>query len=231
MPRRLLMSDVVTRVLQAANRENDDSIGTVEKKSRISLVYGSDLYETVCDAGHRYFEYEQSFTTAGLGYIAEPADHLATVDNIELVLDATTGRCCRLKPITPQERAAWSGRTGTPRRYAMIDDRFYLYPTPPSGTRLTLRYIPQPPDLSTFADSDVVDVVTPSGEGLLIWGSACSFLSKSSSDLAFAMSERERFKAQLADWAAKRAFNEPQRTYVDDDDDDLYYDGDWRNYR
>jgi hypothetical protein len=230
------MSDIRTRALQAANREGDgnvDPAGHTDPNARISLVYGCDVYSPVCETGLRYFEYSMSFTTDTTGALAEPADHLSTVDNLELVLDQTTGRCVRLLPLNPQERSRWSGIAGWPRRYELVDDKFYLYPKPPANLKITLRYIPQPPDLTSFGDSQVVDVVTPAGEGVIIWGSAANFMSKSASDLTFALSERDRYRAELVKWAQLRAFHEPARTYVEDDDDgfDRYRDGSWMYYR
>jgi hypothetical protein len=205
--------------------ENDDSISSAEWNSLISEVYG-EAYEEVCDAGNRYFETSSSVTTTGDGYISEPDDQLSLVDNLELVVDATTNRCRRLYPIQPQERAAFSGQTGDPLRYEMVDDRFYLYPTPPTGQTLTLRYIPQSPDLSSYADSDALDVVCNAGEAFLIWGVAAIAKSKDERFVDYAEAQKEKARARLQQWARNRAFNNSPRRIVEDDGGDL---GDWRS--
>lgn len=228
MPLRLAMSDARLRCQRRAIMEGDQSIGTTEWNSLISETFG-ELYEEVADSGLRYFETSTTFTTSGLGYLAEPADQLAMVDNIELVLDATSGRCRRLYPIAAQERARWAGRTGDPRRFEMVDDRFYLYPTPAAGKVLTLRYIPQPPDLTNFADADVIDVVTPSGLAFLVWGTALKAMSKDRSDVTLAMQERESARERLKSWAENRAFHQQPRRIVEDDHSDESPD-DWAGY-
>jgi hypothetical protein len=227
MPRRFLMSDLVTRFKQRANMVGDDSIETDEWKSLCSEVYG-EVYEEVCDSGLRYFEYTSTVTTTGDAYIDEPDDQLALVDRLELVL--TGGRLRRLYPLQPQERALLSGQTGDPRRFEMVDDRFYLYPTPAAGKELTIRYIPQPPDLSSYADDDVIDVVCPSGEAMLIWGVAAIAKAKDERFVDTALDQKERARVRLQQWARNRAFNDSPRRIVEDDQGvDLSAD-DWRDY-
>jgi hypothetical protein len=228
MPRRFTMGTLVTRFRQRANMENDDSISTSEWKSMGSEIYG-ELYEEVADSGLRYFESSSTFVTTGLAYLAEPADQLSMVDNLELVIDTVTGLCRRLKPIQPQERASLSGRTGDPRRYEMVDDRFYLYPMPPAGKTLTLRYIGQSPDLSSYADADVVDVVTAAGEAFLIWGVAAVAKSKDERFVDYAETQKEKARVRLQQWAKNRAFNEAPRRIVDDDPGDDVSDW-WEGY-
>lgn len=216
MPRLYAYGTLVDRFKQRANMVGDDSIDTPEWKSMGSEVYG-ELYEEVADSGLRYFEYTSNVTTTGDGYIAEPTDQLALVDNIEVVIDATSGRVRRLYPVQPQERAILSGRTGDPRRYEMVDDRFYLYPTPPSGQVLTLRYIPQSPDLAAYADDDVVDVVTAAGEAFLIWGVAAIAKAKDDRFVDYAETQKEKARVRLQQWARNRAFHEQPRRIVEDD--------------
>jgi hypothetical protein len=228
MPKRLTMSALRTRALQQADLDTDAAFAsTALVNSMISAQYG-DLYEVVSAAARRYFEYSTSITTTGLSYIAEPADHMSTIDTIERVINSTTGRMRRLRRIMPQERAMWSGKTGHARRWEMVDDRINLYPTPPSGDVYVLRYIAQPPDLETFGDSDVVDVVVPAGEDFMIWGCVVRFLSRIKSDVSFAMEERERARERLTEWAQLREFNDPHTIVVDyDDDDGPYRDGEY----
>jgi hypothetical protein len=228
MPRRFTMSDLRTRALQQVDLDTDGAFSDPTTVNRmISAQYG-DLYGVVSAAARRYFETTTTITTTGATYIAEPVDHLATIDTIERVVNTTTGRLRRLRRIEPQERSVWSGRTGHARRWEMVDDRIYLYPTPPSGDQYVLRYIQQPPDLATYADGDVVDVVTPDGEGFMIWGCAVRFLGRVRSDVTLAIQEREQARARLLDWARDREFNDPHRTIVEDDlDDGPYCDGEY----
>lgn len=218
------MATVRTRCQQRANMENDASISTSEWNTLISEAYG-ELYEEVANSGLRYFETSQTFTTTGLGYLAEPTDHLATIDNLEIVIDTASGRCRRIYPVQPQERSMLSGRTGDPRRYEMVDDRFYLYPSPPSGVTITLRYIAQSPDLSGYADVGVVDVVNAGGEAFILWAVAVKAMAKDKQDVQLAITEREAARTRLAEWARNRAFHENPRRIVEDDfSDDI---GDW----
>lgn len=222
MPRLLLMGTAVTRCQQRANMEGDDSIAPAEWKSLISEVYG-ELYEEVADSGARYFETESTDTTTGAAYIDEPADQLSLVDNLEVLIDSA-GRLRRLKPLAAQERALYAGRSGEARRYAMIDDRIYLYPTPATGTQITLRYIPQSPDLSGYADGEAMDVVTAAGEAFLIWGVCLIGKSKDERFVDLASDQKEKARVRLQQWARNRAFHESPRRFVDDDD---IADGDW----
>lgn len=206
--------------------ENDDSISAGEWNSYISEVYG-ELYEEVARTGLRYFEYTEEFTTTGDGYVDEPPDQLAMVDCIELVLDAS-GRTRRLQPIRAQEHSYYAGLSGEPSRFELIDDRLYLFPAPPSGTELTLRYIAQSPDLSEYADNQSVDVVTAAGEAFLIWGVAAIGKHKDDRFVDFAEQQKEKAKGRLIDWAATRLASESNRPFVDDEADDFVrLPGDW----
>src|SRR4051812_25773444 len=133
MPRRLPMSTILLRAREWAGMVGDDSIEDPELRSRASERYG-DLWGVVAATGLRYFEYSKQFTTTGLATLAEPTDHLATVDEIEYVWNVATGARRRLRQIGPAERSRWSGMTGgEARRWELVDDTIYLYPTPPSG--------------------------------------------------------------------------------------------------
>jgi hypothetical protein len=217
MPKLVLMSTLVLRAQQLADMEGDPSIDGTEWKANISEWYG-EAYEIVASEGNRYFEYTTTITTTGVNYIAEPTDILALVDQLELVLDASTGRCRRLYPITPQQRAALSGRTGTPRYYEHVDDRFYLYPTPPTGQQLTIRYIGQCPDLTNYADAATVDCYCVAGLKFVQYGAAAAAVSKSKNDASALLQEREVQRKLLWEWAAERAMNVQPVWYVEDID-------------
>lgn len=204
MPRRYTMGALVTRCQQRADLENDGHV--TEWKALISEQYG-DLYSIVAASGLRYFETEATITATGAASYAEPDDHLATV-GLDHVDSAGTRR--PLAEIMVQERHRWIGLTGEAFAFALVDDRILLYPKPATGTYILI-YIPQPPDLSSYADATVVDVVTPDGEAFLVWGVTVKALAKSEADVSLAIAEREAARTRLATWAALRSFNQPRR--------------------
>lgn len=219
MPNIVAMSSIRTRAQQLADMEGDGSISTLEWNGLISESFGQ-LWEDVSDTGLRYFEIIQTFTTDGTGYLAEPVDQLAIVDRLELVVNPATGKCRRLRSIRPQERARWSGRTGLPRAYELVDGRYFLYPTPPAGQTITLRYITQSPDLTNYADSAGVDCVTASGLRFLQLATAAQAVSKSQRDPTALISERELARKTMIEWAGNRAFNDQPVLFTEDGDDD-----------
>jgi hypothetical protein len=130
--------------------ENDSSIGTAEWNALANEMYG-EICETVSSTGLRYFETSSQIVTTGLSYLSEPVDHLSMVDTIERIVNTLTGKRQRLYPMQPQERAFWSGRTGHARKWEMVDDKIYLYPTPPSGDTYELRTSPRRPTSPAMA--------------------------------------------------------------------------------
>lgn len=211
MPRRLAMSTLVTRCKQRADRENDEHISDSEWKALISETFG-DLYQTVAGTGMRYFEATSDITATGAASYNEPADILSLVA-VRLVVNATTGETRDLDEIMMQESSLWSGETGEAQAYAHVDDQIYLFPKPSSGT-YRLAYIPQAPDLSAYADADLVDLVTADGEAFLVWGVALKALAKSQQDVQLAMAEREAARMRLTEWAVLKALNTPRRRPV-----------------
>lgn len=207
--------------------EGDPSIGATEWYALLAESYG-EAYEAIAAEGTRYFEYTHTYTTDGTNQLTEQVDQLAVVDQLELILDASTGRCRRLHPITPQQRAALSGRTGTPRFYELVDDTWYLYPTPPTGTQLTLRYIAQCPDLTGYNASDLVDCYCAAGQKFVVYAAAAAAVQKSKNDASALLTEREVQRKLLSEWASDRAMNAQPVWYVDDGtDDDLPQDWCW----
>ena len=89
------------------------------------------------------------------------------------------------------------------------------------------RYIPQATDLSSYADADLVDVVTPDGERFMIWCTAVKALSKSESDVQLALAEREQARDVLREWAVKRMLVANPTRYVRDEYDGYADDADW----
>jgi hypothetical protein len=231
MPRNLTMGDVLLRCQQRADKVGDDHIGgddTAEWQRLISEVYG-DLFSVVAETGLRYFEYTATLTTDGTAYVDEPADMLST---IRLDYVPTTGQRRELAELMQAEQPAMSNQIGTEARaYALVDDRIYLYPTPPTGQTYELLYIPQAPDLSTFASDDCIDVVNSYGEAFLIWGVAALALTKAKQDASQCFAMQDQYRERLSDWAVSRAFSNPRRRIVTDIDVALDTDVDQADWR
>lgn len=232
MPRRLMMSTIRTRCQQRCDKENDTSISSSEWNALISEAFG-ELWGIVAESGLRYWESSTTITATGAASYDEPTDILATIGVDYLEDGTTTGTRRSLDEIMVQERSRWGGLTGPARAYALADDQLYLYPRPTTGTYEWI-YIPQATDLSSYGDSDVVDLVTPDGERFLIWCVAVKALAKSESDASLAIVERDQAREVLREWAVLRAFNAPRRRIVREGTGlDLYGDyldpADWWN--
>jgi hypothetical protein len=219
MPREVTMAVLVQRAQQLADMENDSSISTPEWYAILSEAYG-EAYETIAAEGTRYFEYTTTLTTTGTNFLPEPVDQLSIVDQLELILDATTGRCRRLHPITPQQRAALSGRIGDPLYYELVDGQYFLYPTPPANQQLTLRYIAQCPDLSNYTGTQVVDCYCVAGQKFVQLAAAAAAVQKSKNDATALLPERELQRKLLSEWASDRQMNAQPIWYVEDGDGD-----------
>lgn len=220
MPRILAMSTIRTRCKQRADMENESLISDSEWNALISEKYG-ELHGIVCDAGLRYFETAQSITATGATSYSEPTDHLATVR-----LDHLPGDGSRRTLREPEgyERSALSGQTGDALFYELIDDQIVFYPNPASGS-YQLIYIPQSPDLSSYADADPVDVVTADGEAFLIWGVSVLAKSKSESDVRLAIEREAAARDRLQQWAVNRSMGEGRRRPANDPAFDPFSDG------
>lgn len=230
MPRRFTMATLRTRCQQRCDKEHDGSIGTSEWNALISEAFG-ELWNVVAESGLRYWEQTSTLTASGAASYDEPDDILALIGIDLLEEGTTTGPRRSLDEIMIQERSRWAGMTGEARCYALADDQLYLFPNPSSGVYEWI-YIPQSPDLSTYNDNDVVDVVTPEGERFLIWCVAVKALAKSESDVQLAIVERDSARERLREWAVMRAFSAPRRRIVVDGPD--YFggprdDADWWN--
>lgn len=221
MPRRYEMGTLVERCKRRADKENDDHISPAEWKALISEVYATDVYSPVAEVGLRYFEYTSSLVTTGAAYVSEPTDHFGSI-RLDYILNTTTGEKRELVEIMAPEEAWFAGRSGSEARYfALIDDRVYLYPTPPTGQTYEMRYCPQPPDLSAYADTDLVDVVTPDGEAALVWGVAALALAKAKQDASFHASQQEKYRDRHHYWASQRMLSQPARRVVTNIDPSL----------
>lgn len=206
MPRRIAMSVLRTRCKRRADVEFDEHISDAEWNALISEKYG-ELYGLVCEAGLRYFETTSAITATGATSYTEPSDHLATI-GLDYLGSSGTRR--RLKELMVHERDRLAGQTGDALGYTLVDDQIYLYPNPSSGS-YQLLYIPQSPDLSSYADGDLVDVVNPDGEAFLIWGVCVLAKSKSESDVSLAMAREDDARERLQVWAVNRSMSEGRR--------------------
>jgi hypothetical protein len=221
------MGTLVTRCQQRADKVGDDHILGPEWKSLISEVYGADVHSVVSGTGLRYFEYTASLTSTGATYLEEPDDHYAT---IRLDYVDSAGKHHPLSELNSHEEAYFAALgSGTARFYALVDDRIYVYPTPASGQTYELLYIPQPPDLSEYADDDVIDLVTADGEACLIWGVAALAKSKASQDSSLHLKKQEDHRYKLQGWAAERALaHARRRPAADEYAESGFEEGDYR---
>jgi len=227
MPRLILMSDLRTRIQRRCDKESDPSVQTPEWNALISEQYG-ELWSIVAQTGLRYFETVATYVTTGALYVAEPSDHYETVDVRRVFAD---GRRASLDEAMEAEIAQLQGIQGDSYKYSLIDDRLYLYPTPPAGQTYEMLYVPQPTDLSSYADGSVVDVVTPDGEAFLVWGVSIKAMHKSESDVSLAVMEREAARIRFSEEVQLRALNSARRRVISDMGSNYgtdYDEGDWR---
>jgi hypothetical protein len=209
MPRLMQMGTIVERARQRADKVHDDHIEEAEWKSYVDEVYSTLIYSVAARPGMRYFEYVESLTTTGAAYVEEP-DDLFSVIRVDYLASSTDRR--RLISLKSSEEPPLAAMTGTePVYYSLIDDRIYLFPTPATGKTIEMLYVPQPPDLSDYADDDLVDVVTPDGAAALIWGVAALARAKASQDVQFHTAKSEHHSSILLEWAAERLMGEGGR--------------------
>ena len=226
MPRRFFVSALLTRIRQVTDTESDDHITDAFLQTHLATIYGA-LWGAVCETGYRYFETRASLVSDGSNVLPEPA---ALFAHVGLDFIDPSGIRYELYEIMAQERTtvAQPWVTGTrPRYFELIDDEFRIYPTPPSGSNFELLYIPQPPDLTDAAPTDLVDVVTPDGEAFLTYGVSLLVNARKEQDPALMTAEREAARQRLVDWASMRAFHQPRRQVVQSSDWDCPTPGDW----
>jgi hypothetical protein len=204
MARNKTLGTILTLCKQRYSSEGDELLDVPELKSLIDEYYGQ-LHALVVEKGARYFETEATITATGTASYALPADHMSTIA-IDFVIDATRRRpVCG--PIPVQRREQLLGSVGDATEYELAGSNIALYPNPPSGTYKHL-YVPQPVDLSTAADSTVVDLINIYGQAFVVWGVASVAKHKAESDQQRAIGEHAKAAAQLEYWASLRALNE-----------------------
>lgn len=218
------MLDIRTRVRWRADIENSDHISDSELNALISEKYGEQC-GIVCDAGSRYLETTESITATGAASYAEPTD---VRDDLALDYLYSDGRRRRLTLLRPTESNAYAGLTGDAFAFTHVNDRIYLYPRPSSGS-YEFVYIPQSPDLSSYADADLVDLMCEAGEAFLIWGTAAMAKAKSESSVQNELDEEAKARARLMYWAAQNAIADGRRpTAQDIEGSDVFDPADWR---
>lgn len=217
MPRRYTMTDLIDACMDRIDMENDELIDRARWAWLISEAYG-ELYTIVFEACRQYFEYSVLLTTDGTATIPEPLDHLSTVTFSYLVTGAPDGQRRDLRVLEAQERSRMSGQTGgEARHYMLVDDKIYLFPTPPAGQVYEMRYIAQPPQLVEVSGDQavLVDVVTPMGLTFLTYCACVKAISKNKDDWQLQVAERDRAKSEFAESAELRAILDGHRRIVD----------------
>jgi hypothetical protein len=222
MPRLVTVDALVLACQQQVDLENHAVIERPEWLSYISRAYG-ELWTIVFESGLQYFETSQQFVIAGTNQLAEPANLLSAVS---LVYFDPSGVERELRQLQPQERSRATHLCGgigvgygAARFYALVDDKIYLYPTPPAGQTYELRYVPQSPDVTGYAGDACLDVVTPDGHDFLIWSVAVRACGKTEADPLLATREREGARARFAESVRLRALTSPRRIVVDYEDE------------
>lgn len=229
MPRLVRMDALIERAKLRADKDEDDHITDAAWRSFISEAWGTHVYSVVAGTGGRYFEYKLTRTTDGTAYVDEPSDcmSLVGVDYVD-----SSGRHWPLDPLEQQEEAFYAGAAAGARAfyYTLVDDRLYLYPTPPTDQSYELQYIPQPQDLAEFDDDQCVDVVTTDGEAAVTWGAGGIALVRAKQDASFHIGKQEQHSKALQLWACERLMNEPHRVVVKVNEIDRRQmdPGDWR---
>ncbi len=232
MPRLIEMGALLLRCKQRADKVFDDHVGgddTAEWRRLISEVWAADVFQPVAGTGSRYFETRSTLTTTGAAYVSEPS---GIMNPIRLDYVDASGQHHELQQVSIQEEGSFSGAPAGDRayRFAHVDDRIYLYPTPPSGQTYELLYVPQATDLSGYADDACVDVVNADGEACVIWGVAALARVKASQDVALHMAKQQLHRDRLEYWAASLALTQPARRHHADEYDERvpFEEGDWR---
>lgn len=215
MPRRYLMSDLLARIRKRADIVHDDSIEDDDIKEDMEEVY-AELWPEISRSGNRYFETSTTIPADGSASYDEPTGHFSTVRVCRVLDDGTEEP---LRELQAGEEPKWRGTTGEQAcAYTHVDDLLYLYPAPSSGTyKWYYRY--QPTNLSTYADSQAVDVGVPAGLAFMVWGTAAIQLGKGEKDVRLALQQKEAAMGRVILEAAEKS-TETRSVFIADDDDD-----------
>lgn len=222
MARLFTLLELRTAAKRRADMENRSSISDDEWDAILSTAYAS-LYSIVVKTGFRYFEASAVIVTDGVDNLYPlPSDHLSTIGVDWLLTGSATGQRRELAELMIQERNYYAGQSGTAYAYALSGQNLALMPKPPSGQSYEHIYVPQPDKLTTYDDTDEVDVVTPEGEDYVTWYAAVIALHKEESDTRKATEERDRLEGEVHEWAILRALHQPRRRMVEDFDGGAY---------
>lgn len=214
MPHRILMGTLVTRCKRRADKEFDEHISTAEWKALISEKYG-EHWGVIAETGCLYHHRTATITATGAASYAEPADHMSTI-GMDLVRSDGSRR--EVTELQIQERNLFAGQVGEAFFFRHVDDLIFLHPNPSSGT-YELLYIPQPTDISEYADDQPVDLMTADGAAALIWGVAAMAADKSEANLQFKLRQEELATERLRMWAINKSLLEPRRRVITDPHD------------
>ena len=236
MARSFTIATLIARAKQRAGMgigttSTSSFLDDTEWQANLSTAY-AELASILMASGMRYFESQDTITTTGAVGYPLPADYLSTIGVDYQVSSAGSRR--DLIELMAQERNALRGISGSGEATAYAIEgsgatALRLYPTPPSGQTYYHIYVPQPTDYSASATSTTIDVVTPDGENFLLWSLALIALAKEEADVTVAMTERERMRGRIEEWATLRSINAPRRRIVDENLR-RFEDGEWRPY-
>lgn len=209
MARNFTVLQLIDRAKNRMDMANSDALTDAEWKENLSSVYG-ELYEEVADSGMRYFETEATITADGSASYALPSDHLSTI-----AIDGEVSPGGRRFPVVEQmvqERNGYQGAlsSGQAKEFAIVGSTLKLYPVPASGSYYHT-YIPQAADLSSAQDTDVVDVITPSGEKFVVYGLVILARIKEQDDMRADLQQQQMALTKLRKWVVQRSFNTPRR--------------------
>ena len=214
MPRNFELIDLITRGRRRCDQENRDLLSAAEWKEEISTIK-SEFDGILIDSGMRMFEKTDTITTvAGTAEYQVPSDFLAMVG---VDWKQGDGQWIELEPMLAQERNYFTGsaNSGQSVAYALIGQTITLQPEPSGAQEYRIVYVPQPPDISTAPDSQIVDVVTPAGEAFFTWSLAVVGGIKEESELVPYYDRKvEQYRTKVTEWAMQRELYTPKRRFV-----------------
>lgn len=215
MPLFVTVGELVRGAQQLANRVAtqagtiaDSQIDPAEWKSRASSMFGR-LHAAVVPTGARVYEVEVALD---LNNLAVPADHYMSI-GVDIFRN---GRFYRELPelmIEERNDLSTSNSSTEAAAWALVGNNIRLYPTTTRGTYKHI-YVPQPADLSTAADDQLVDVLNTAGRDLIEWGTAAIALHRDDSNQSRAIAERDDAEERLKEWAIKRSLTQPKRQKI-----------------
>ena len=225
MPRNFELIDLITKGRRRCDQENRDLLSAEEWKEEASTIY-SEFNSIIIDSGMRMFEKVDTLTTiAGTGVYQVPSDFLAMVG---VDYNYTDGQRIELVPMLAQERNTFTSTSSSAYAvaYELIGQNITLWPAPTPGQIYHVVYVPQPLDVSTAPDNQIVDVIIPAGEAYLTWSLALVGGIKEESEMVpFFERKIKQYKAFVENWAMQRELYTPKRRYTHGDGSRQTFDG------